>query len=249
MSLDFLRLPMIQRGTFNRPGDRLAERLAQGCPTGFADGRQRRLRPSTHTALTQLCYQQTVHQQDEVHMPGLALAAPQLTVAEPQMLFAVSMQGFRACPASAITCQAAGHFPVRLIGDENLDRLFAVPMIPQDDDPHGVIDLRQPDRLGKVPLRALPNPQLLARCERNLRRHFFGFHLHAAEPDTAIKLQIADVTALMPVDMIEHWCIGEIDVKGEGSRNLSFDDPVDQFAAQNRVVLESRQSEFWVCPT
>ena len=73
MSFDSLLIPAIQRGAFNRPGDRLAEGLAQHGPTGTASGRQRRLRPPTHTALPQLCREQRVHQQDEVEV---ARAAP-----------------------------------------------------------------------------------------------------------------------------------------------------------------------------
>ena len=106
--------------------------------------------------------QQTVHQQHEVEMPRLALAAAQLTVAQAQMLLAVPMQGFRPCPALPVAAQHPGYFPVGLISDQNLDRLFAVPLIPENHDPHGLRVLRQPDFLGEVPLRAFAPGHLLA---------------------------------------------------------------------------------------
>lgn len=74
--------PSVQHRPIQRPGDRFRERFAQHRTTRFADGRQLFGRPATHTALVQLCHQQTVRQQDEVKMPGLALATAQLTIAE-----------------------------------------------------------------------------------------------------------------------------------------------------------------------
>ncbi len=169
MSLDSVRLPAIQRCAFNHPRDRFPERFAQDRATGFANGRQRLRRPRTRTTLAQLGYQQTVHQQHEVEMPRLALAAAQLTVAQAQMLLAVPMQGFRACPALPVAAQHPGHFPRGLIGDQNLDRFLAVPMVPENHHPHGVRILRQPNLLGEVPLRALAQRRTLSMSERNVR--------------------------------------------------------------------------------
>ena len=118
MCLDSLRLPAIQCRPLNRPRDRLAQGFAQDCPTGLADGRQRLGGPCPRTALAQLSHEQTVHQQHEVEMPRLALAAAQLTVAQAQMLLAVPMQGLRACPALPIAAQHPGDFPVGLIGNQ-----------------------------------------------------------------------------------------------------------------------------------
>jgi len=120
MCLDPLRLPAIQCRPLNRPRERFPQRFTQDCPTGFANGRQRLVSPRTHTALAQLGYQQTVHQQHEVEMPRLALAAAQLTVAQAQMLLTVPMQGLRPCPALSIPAQHPGYFPVRVIGNRIL---------------------------------------------------------------------------------------------------------------------------------
>src|SRR5882672_6796471 len=98
MRLDSLGMPAIQRCPFNRPRDGFPECFAQDSPTGFANGRQRLGGPRTRTALAQLSHAQTMHQQHEVEMPGLALAAAQLTVAQAQMLLAVPLPGLRPCP-------------------------------------------------------------------------------------------------------------------------------------------------------
>src|SRR5262245_26977880 len=118
MCLDPLWLPAIKRSPFNAPGDRLAQRLAHDRATGLANGRQRLLRPRMHTALSQLSHQQTVHQQDEVEMARLPLAAAQLTIPQAQMLLTVSMQGLCPCPASAIPAQHSGYFPRLSIGEQ-----------------------------------------------------------------------------------------------------------------------------------
>jgi hypothetical protein len=82
MRFDPFWLPAIQSGPLNRPSDGLAQRLAHDRPTGCADGRQRRVSPRTHTALAQLGDQQTVHQQHEVKVARLPLAAAQLTLSQ-----------------------------------------------------------------------------------------------------------------------------------------------------------------------
>ena len=117
MSFDSIGEPAIQRCSLNRPRDGFPECLAQHGATGFADGRQRLGGPGTRTALAQLSHKQTMHQQHEVEMPRLALAAAQLTVAQAQVLLAVPMQGLRPCPPLPVAAQHAGHFPVRLISN------------------------------------------------------------------------------------------------------------------------------------
>src|SRR3989338_10034305 len=99
------RRPGIHRRALNRPGDRALQGVPQDRPTGFADGGQRHASPLTRTALAQRGDEQTVRQQDEVEMPGLALAAAQLTVAHPEVLLAVPMEGLGPCPALAVDSQ------------------------------------------------------------------------------------------------------------------------------------------------
>ena len=183
--------PAVQRRTFDCPGDRSPQRFAPDSTTGFADGHQRFARPATHTALLQLCHQQTVRQQYEVKMPGLALATAQLTIAETKMLLAVSMQGFRPRPALPVSAQHTSHFPMRLIRDQNFAGLRAVLAGPQHHDAHGVRIVRQPDFLGEIPLHAPVGRNLFACRGGNLRRQFVSAHFDTAKPHLAIALQIA----------------------------------------------------------
>ena len=118
MRLDSHGLPAIERRSFNRPGNRFPQGVAQHGAAGFADGRQRLRGPGTRTALPQLGHEQTMHQQHEVEMPRLALAAAQLTVAQAQMLLAVPMQSLRACPALSVAAQHARRSEERRVGKE-----------------------------------------------------------------------------------------------------------------------------------
>ena len=80
MGLDFGQtLPLLN--LLNYPGDRLAQGFAQHGTTGLADGRQACVSPFLRTVVPQLCHQGTVRQEDEIHVPCLALTFPELTVA------------------------------------------------------------------------------------------------------------------------------------------------------------------------
>lgn len=63
-------------GPLNRPGQRFRQRFAEGQPTGFAHGRQAKVRPCHGTVMLQMAIKGGVHQEDQVHGPGLAQATP-----------------------------------------------------------------------------------------------------------------------------------------------------------------------------
>src|SRR5205823_11344173 len=106
MGLDFGQtLPLL--GLLNYPGDRFAQCLAKHGTTGLADGRQACVSPFLRTVVPQLGHQGAVRQEDEIHVPGLALALPELTLAHAQMLLAVPMEGLCSCPALAIDFEDA----------------------------------------------------------------------------------------------------------------------------------------------
>src|SRR6266496_6146500 len=66
--------------------------------------------------MPQLGHQGAVRQEHEIHVPGLALALPELTRAHAKMLLPVPMEGLRSCPAFAIRLEDAMDFPiVRLV--------------------------------------------------------------------------------------------------------------------------------------
>src|SRR5438093_3678088 len=105
---------------FDDPGDRFAQGLAEHGATGLADGRQACLSPFLRTVVPQLGHQGAVRQEDEIHVPGLALAAPELTITHAQMLLAVPMEGLGSCPALPIGLEDAMHFPIGAVGDQYL---------------------------------------------------------------------------------------------------------------------------------
>src|SRR3972149_1618015 len=101
------------------PGERRPHGLAQHRPAGFADGRQPTERPFLRTALPELVHEQTVRQHDQVHVPCLAPAVPQLTITHAKFLLAVSMESLRARPAMAIDLPDPTDFPGYPVGHED----------------------------------------------------------------------------------------------------------------------------------
>ena len=93
-------LPLLN--LLDHPGDRFAQGFAEHSATGLADGRQAYVSLLLRTVVPQLGHQGAVRQEHEIHMPGLALATPELTRAHAQMLLAVPMEGLCPCPALAI---------------------------------------------------------------------------------------------------------------------------------------------------
>jgi len=120
------------------PGDRFAQGLAKHGATGLADGRQACLSPFLRTVVPQLGHQGAVRQEHEIHMPGLALATPELTRAHAQMLLPVPMEGLGSCPALPIDLKDAMHFPIRPIRHQDLARFGITLLFPQNHDLHAV---------------------------------------------------------------------------------------------------------------
>src|SRR6266498_5138619 len=101
MGLDFGQtLPLLD--LLDHPGDRFAQSLAKHRATGLADGRQACVSPFLRTVVPQLGHQGAVRQEYEIHVPGLALATPELTLTHTQVLLPVPMEGLGSCPAFAI---------------------------------------------------------------------------------------------------------------------------------------------------
>src|SRR4051812_25265754 len=146
----------------DRPGLGRPQGLPGHRPTGLADGHQPMERPLLRTALPQLAHEQAVRQHDQVDVPGLALDITQLTVAQPELLLAVPMEGLRARPAMAVH----PHDPTRLPGDPVGHQDLAAPLVlavmPQYDNPNLVLHLGEAHRGREVPLAAVADPHLLA---------------------------------------------------------------------------------------
>src|SRR5689334_17158877 len=87
------------------------------------------------------------------------------------MLLPVPMEGLSSCPAFAIGLENAMHFPIGPISDQYLARFLSPLAVPQHHDPHRMRDLGQADGLGKVPLGALTNCDLLAASGQEVARN------------------------------------------------------------------------------
>ena len=142
---------------FDRPGQRRAQRLGQHRATGLADGRQPLRCPFIRTALPQLTHQEAVRQHDEVQVPGLALTVTQLTIPQAQLLLAVPMKGFGACPAMPVHAHDACDFPLRPVGHQDDARLGVLAVRPQQHHPHLVADVGDAQRTGEVPIDFIRN--------------------------------------------------------------------------------------------
>ena len=113
---------------------------------------RRDVSPFLRTVVPQLSHQGAVRQEYEIHVPGLALALPELTIAHAQMLLPVPMEGLRSCPAFAIGLEDTMHFPIGAVGDQDLARFGIALLFPQHHNPHGVRDARNADTFGEIPL-------------------------------------------------------------------------------------------------
>ena len=115
------------------PADGSRQCIAKHAAAGVADGGNESGRPSLYTVALHVRQQQAVRKEDEVGVPGLALAASQLTVSEPQMLLAVPVKGLRSGPTPTIGADNALHFPVQLVGDDDFGGDGLTLALPQDD--------------------------------------------------------------------------------------------------------------------
>src|SRR5919202_1750562 len=115
---------MLYREFLDNPVYDAFECLSFDGSTGFADGRQRPPSPLLHTTLLQRTHQETVRCADEIHVAGLPLPPAHLTVAQAQLLLAVSMKGLGACPAMAIDQYDTNHFPPQPVTDQRFARLL-----------------------------------------------------------------------------------------------------------------------------
>jgi hypothetical protein len=118
---------LIFESTINSSREGLSQSLSHHRSTGLTDGRQLDEGPFLRMTLLQLAHQQAVRQEDQIHVAGLPLAFPDLTIPHAQMLLAIPMEGLRAGPAMPIHHQDPDDFPVGAVGHQNLDSLVKTP--------------------------------------------------------------------------------------------------------------------------
>jgi hypothetical protein len=161
---------------------------------GLADRRQPLQRPFLRTAIFELLHQERVRQHHQVHMPRLALAAAQLTRSHAQLLFAIAVKGFCAGPTITVRLEDPIDFPPSAIGDQSLREFLVTAVAPNHDNSHGMLDLRQTNRRGVIPLTCVASPQLAAFLPWDRSGKYVGPNALATDFQLAIGLQVAHVS-------------------------------------------------------
>lgn len=122
------------------------------------------MRPIHRSVMLHVTHQCGVPQEDQIHVPGLAQATPELAVAHAEMLLAVAVKGLGSGPASFIGLQDAMCFPIGAVRNQDFARLFRIGLRPQHKDTHRMINLRNADRCGVVPVRVPCHGKLRAQA-------------------------------------------------------------------------------------
>ena len=222
-----MRCPTIFLYAIDHPGDCLTQRFSTYRTTGLPDGRQAFERPRTRTALPHLMHEQAVRQEDQIHVAGLPEAFPQLTVTHAQLLLAVPVEALRASPAASIRDEDATNLPVCSIAHKHLSGFRTIASSPQDYDAYTMINTRYPNTLGEVPLLLPIDYDGLSIVRSNLLSKFFGFDLPPLEDEVAVEFQIADITPIMLVNVVEILRMSKPTVECKISRDVVFHHLVD----------------------
>ena len=116
---------------------RLPLGFAHDEPTRFANGRQANMRPVNGAVMLQMAHQSGVHQEDQIHVPGLALAISELAIAHAQMLLPV--ESCRRRPA------AVRHGHIGVYKQTQKGRNYIGVVVPV-----GIMSVRQMERLSDI---------------------------------------------------------------------------------------------------
>ncbi len=244
MQLDFLKTPTVHFGAFYHPPQGLAETLLEYGSTGLSDGRQTFQCPRTRMALLQLRHQETVRQEDHVHMAGLTKATPKLTFTHAQMLLAIPMEAFCACPTIAINPKDTSHFPSRSVGDQRLSGFCIVTFVPENHDANLVIHSRDANTDRKVPLAGFADLDELAVLGIDLCGQILDVEFLALEDNLTVKFQIANIVSRQAVDIVQVILVSEPTIKGEVAGDVVGNTPIDQLSKENVMVSEFDLSFF-----
>src|SRR5690606_7415201 len=185
-----------------------------------------------------------------VHVPGLALAAAQLTRSHAQLLLAIAVKSLCAGPTIAVSPQNAIHLPTSPIRDQHLRQLLVAAVLPDHNDPYRVCDLRDAHSRGVVPLAIIAPPQFPLALLEDTCGELIDTDALPSYLQFAVSLEVPHVSprlslgVLVRVDVIEVLGIGKIAVKREVARDVSLADPVDQLAEQHTMILEGFASRF-----
>ena len=210
----------------------------------LADGLQPSQSPVLRTVLPQLEYEQAVRQHDQVHVPCLALAVAKLTATHSQMLLAVPMKRLCACPATAISSHDASHFPSGAVRHQDLTSLGISAVVPQDDDSHFMVHLRDAHGTSKVPLPRITAAKFLAALAWDRGGELVEPHDLSSVFDLAIELHVSDVcprltmAVALGMNVVQVRRTGKIAVKRKVPGDIALAHPVDQLPEQDAMILK-----------
>ena len=107
-----------------------------------------------------------------------------------------------------------------------------------------MIDIRNPNTLRDVPLLYSVYDDGLTVFGFNPLAEFFSFDALALEDDLSIEFQVADVSSIIGVYMVQILCVSEPTIECKVSRDLILDPQIDQISEQDVVVLEHNVTLF-----
>ena len=107
-----------------------------------------------------------------------------------------------------------------------------------------MIDTRNPHTLREVPLLYSVYDDGLTVFGFNPLAEFFSFDALALEDDLSIEFQVADVSSIIGVYMVQILCVSEPTIECKVSRDLILDHQIDQISEQDVVVLEHNVTLF-----
>ena len=107
-----------------------------------------------------------------------------------------------------------------------------------------MIDIRNPNTLREVPLLYSVYDDGITVFGFNPLAEFFSFDALALEDDLSIEFQVADVSSIIGVYMVQILCVSEPTIECKVSRDLILDPQIDQISEQDVVVLEHKVTLF-----
>jgi len=107
--------------------------------------------------------------------------------------------------------QDPGGFPVGAIGHQNLGWLLVIPFLPQNHQPHRMVYIGKPYRMGEVVLALSSYHYLLPILRRNPVGHLQGFQLLPLEDHFAVELQVPYIGPALSVDVVEVFGVTTLD--------------------------------------
>lgn len=212
--------------TVDNPGKRLGQRFTEAHPAGGADGRPAQVSPLLEAVVRQLTHQGAVREEHEGHLPGLARAALQLTIAHAHMLLPVAMHGLRAGPVSPLGREHPLGFPADAIRDQDRAWWCGPWLLPAPHNPDRVADVWQTHGLGERPLGRVAHRYRRARawtaCAGDPRAACPGASIDAHD---AVGLPLTAIRTVGGMDGIHDRRVRARAGDGDIARNLTCSAP------------------------